>query len=109
MLSTAAALWWPSTRTPLPSDREDLPPPLVEPVIKPEPIRGLVYLSAPNYPGRLIVVLDRVLQGRLSELQTGLLVRQGEHWLVMLNKDGDTVFSELVTVFAGDTLRVQIP
>lgn len=108
-LLTAAAIWWPGVNSTLPVDREEPPSPRVEPARVPEPQRGLVYMSAPNYVGRLDVVLDRVLQGRLDELQAGLMVRQGDHWLVMINGDGDTVFSEIVTVDSGDTLRVQIP
>lgn len=108
-LLTAASLWWPRVNRTLPVDSEEPPPPVVKPVEMPEPKRGLVFMSAPNYVGRIDVVLDRVLQGRLDELQAGLLVRQGDHWLVMINGDGDTVFSEIVSVTLGDTVQVQIP
>ena len=109
VLMTAAALWWPRVNTTMPTENEKLSPPVVDPVDLPKANHGLVYMSAPNYVGRLDVVLDRVQQGGLKTLEPGLLVRPGEHWLVMLNRDGDTVFSQMVTVAPCDTLRVQIP
>lgn len=109
LLSTAAAFWWPRVDSQVPVVIEDAVLPEPVPAESFEPEHGVVYMSAPTYNGRLEVVWDRVQQGSLNELDAGLLVRAGDHWLVMLNKDGDTVFSAVVTVGLNDTLRIQVP
>ena len=44
-------------------------------------------MTAPSFGEGVEVYWDRVSQGALDGLAAGLLVREGDHWLVMLNAE----------------------
>lgn len=69
---------------------------------------ALLFVAAGHADRSAAVWLDGVAQGRLHEVESGLLVEPGAHSVVVLDSFGDTVLSQAIRLSAHDTLDLKV-
>jgi hypothetical protein len=79
-----------------------------EPVVAAEPGEGLIYLVAFGEKRNTGVYWDGVYQGRVGELEVGMLVDPGDHRLVVVTRANDTLLDKMLTILPNDTLDIEV-